>query len=80
MDTYSFTLRVEGIDTSKERYEDALYEAGCKDALVVVVDGTMYLDFDREAPSYEEAVVSAKMNVERAGGRVVGAIRSDSRD
>jgi hypothetical protein len=32
---------------------------------------TVYLDFDREAPSFEEAVASAKMNVEKAGGKVI---------
>jgi hypothetical protein len=71
MEHYSFTLRVADIDTSNERFEDALYEAGCKDALVAIVGGTVYLDFDREAPSFEEAVTSATMNVAQAGGRVV---------
>jgi hypothetical protein len=71
MERYSFTLRVEGIDTSTERYEDALFEAGCKDALIAIMGRTVYLDFDREAPSFEEAVASAKMNVEKAGGKVI---------
>jgi hypothetical protein len=53
------------------RYEDALYEAGCDDALVAIVDGTMLIDFDREAPDYDRAVQSAIQNVERAGGKVV---------
>ncbi len=70
--TFSFTLRVEGMDTSTDRYADALYEAGCDDALPVVVDGTLFLDFAREAPSYDRAVSSAQNDVEKAGGRVVG--------
>jgi hypothetical protein len=41
---YGFTVQVAGIDT-KNDYEDRLYEAGCGDALAVVVDGTLYLDF-----------------------------------
>jgi hypothetical protein len=80
MEHYSFTLRVEGIDTSTERYEDALFEAGCKDALIAIVGRTVYLDFDREAPSFEEAVTSAKINIAQAGGRVVAIEVSDGRD
>jgi hypothetical protein len=68
---FSFTLHVSGIDSHAERYEDALYEAGCADALIAVIDGNMQLDFDREATSYERAVASAIHNVEKAGGHVV---------
>jgi hypothetical protein len=63
---YSFTLQVAGISTEGDRYEDALFEAGCDDALAGVVGGTMFLDFDREAPSFEEAIASARRDVERA--------------
>ena len=68
--SYSFTLQVSGIDTAGN-YEDRLYEAGCSDALVAVLSGTLYLDFDREAPSFNAAVRSAEQDVERAGGHVV---------
>jgi hypothetical protein len=71
VDHYSFTMRVTGIDTSSDRYEDALFEAGCDDALVAVVDGALVLDFDRAAASYESAVRSATQSVEQAGGKVV---------
>ncbi len=67
--SHAFTLRVSGIDISGN-YEDRLYEAGCSDALVVVVDGQLYLDFDRQGPSFEAAVKSAQADVERAGGHV----------
>lgn len=67
-----FTLQVSGIDP--EQNEDALYDAGCDDALIAVIDGTVYLDFDREAPSWDQAVESAKRDVERAGGKVVGVM------
>ena len=46
---HAFTLEVAGIDIARDNYEDALYEAGCRDALIAVVDGKMFLDFDREA-------------------------------
>ncbi|HEV8716321.1 MAG TPA: hypothetical protein VGX03_26295 [Candidatus Binatia bacterium] len=72
MKSYSFTLQVVGIDTSRDRYEDALFEAGCDDALLAVVDGALILSFDREAPSFDAAVASATECVEKAGGRVIG--------
>ena len=71
---YAFTLEVSGIDTGRENYEDALYEAGCDDALIAVVNGTMYLDFHREASSFEDAVKSASRNVKLAGGKVVRVV------
>jgi hypothetical protein len=70
MECYAFTLRVEGLDT--DRYEDALYESGCDDAVVAVLDGGLFLDFALEAPNFETAVRSAAV---KAGGRVVGIIR-----
>ena len=68
--SYSFTMQVSGIDTAGS-YEDRLYDAGCNDALVAVLSGTLYLDFDREASSFDAAVQSAKQDIERAGGYVV---------
>ncbi len=71
MARYSFTIEVGGIDLIASRYEDALYEAGCDDALVAVIEGRVVLDFDREGISYDRAVASAIQDVERAGARVV---------
>jgi hypothetical protein len=70
MSTHSFTLQVAGIPT-EGRYEEALFEVGCDDALVVVTDGRLSLDFDREASSFDEAVASAVFDVGQAGGKVV---------
>lgn len=47
---------------------DRLYEAGCDDATVAVTNGTLYLSFDREADSYEDAVLSALKDVENVQG------------
>jgi hypothetical protein len=71
---YAFTLEVSGIDTAQDNYEDALYEAGCDDALVAVVNGTLFLDFHRDALSFEDAVKSASRNVELAGGKVIRVV------
>jgi hypothetical protein len=67
---FSFALYVSGIST-EGAYEDALFEAGCDDALVCERGGELFLDFDRQAESYERAVASARRDVERAGGEVV---------
>ena len=72
---YSFTVRVAGLNTDNEFYEDALYNAGCTDALIAVIDGDVFIDFDRQAPSYDLAVQSATRAVEKAGGQVVGVER-----
>jgi hypothetical protein len=74
MTTHVFTLQVANIEA--DRYEDVLFEAGCDDAVVALVDGAMFLDFDREAPSLGEAIESAVYNVEQAGGKVVRIDRS----
>jgi len=68
--SHLFTIQVTGIDLSRN-YEDALFEAGCDDALIAVIDDALFLDFDRDASSFEQAVSSAKNDVERAGGHVV---------
>jgi hypothetical protein len=74
--SHIFTLQVAGIDPKKDDYEDALYEAGCNDALIAVVDDEVFLDFDREAPSFDEAVQSAKQDVQRAGAMVIRVLQT----
>jgi hypothetical protein len=71
---YAFTLEVSGIDIGRENYEDALFEAGCDDALIAVVNGALLLDFHREGVSFEDAVKSASRGVELAGGKVVRVV------
>lgn len=70
---YSFTLQVAGIDTHQPDYEEKIYAAGCDDALIAVVKDTVFLEFEREAASYDEAVRTACLDIQKAGGRVVGA-------
>ena len=74
---FSFTVQVSGLGVDADHYENALYEAGCDDALIAVVGDAVFLDFDREAPSFEEAVKSAVLNIEKAGG-VVASIKADN--
>lgn len=65
MTTYQFTLIVEGPDLQTDDRIDDLYEAGCDDALVGRTDGVQYLDFDRDADTLEDAILSAVADVEQ---------------
>ena len=72
MDTYTFTLI---LDAAPEQVEgplaDALFEAGCDDALLGSAEGVVHLDFDRETASLVEAISSAIRQVESTGVRVL---------
>jgi len=64
---FEFTLVLDGVDENTDGLEDALFEAGCDDALINFRDRTVYLDFDREDSSLEKAVLSAIQAVENCG-------------
>lgn len=64
--THSFVLVLDGFDRPEAEIEDSLFEAGCDDALLSFRGTTPFLEFDREAQSLEEAVLSAIQNVETA--------------
>ena len=63
----SFTLILTGIVELTDAVQDALFEAGCDDALLGIREGVPFLNFDREAVSLRDAVLSAIHDVERAG-------------
>lgn len=81
---HSFAVVIDGVDlTSPDSSDaDALYEAGCNDALLTSSGSTQRAVFDREAPSFAAAVASAITAIESAvpGARVVGVERLDSTD
>lgn len=68
MSKYTFTVIVEGADLHSEEVVDALFEAGCDEALVGSSDGVDYLDFDREAVSLKDAARSAVADIESVNG------------
>ena len=47
---------------------NGLFESGCDDALVGSTDGMQFLDFNRNASSLGEAVLSAVTDAERVDG------------
>jgi hypothetical protein len=64
--TYTFTLLLHGADPLTEENMQALDKAGCTDALFGRRGTVAYADFDREAASFGEAVLSAVRDVEGA--------------
>lgn len=67
MTEWTFRLTLRGIELTDEQL-DTLYEAGCDDgSFSVEPDGTVQGFFDREAPTQQDAVISAIVNVEQAG-------------
>ena len=62
--TYSFTLVVAGADLSRADVVDALYEAGCSDALFGARGAVQLGEFDRAASSFAQAVTSAIEQIE----------------
>jgi predicted DNA-binding transcriptional regulator AlpA len=73
MKTYTFTLLLSGATKLQKDLEDRFFESGCDDALLSFRDGVFYIDFDREAESMQEAILSAILDVERVdtGIRVI---------
>jgi hypothetical protein len=71
MPIHHFTLIVDGPDLQDDALIDAVFEAGCDDAAVGRVDGIQYVDFDREAASLDQAIISAVADLERINGVAV---------
>ena len=63
MRAYIFTLVLAGVSVINRKVEDALYEAGCDDALLALLGGVPTLEFTREADSLHHAVLSAVRDI-----------------
>jgi len=70
MQTFNFLVVATGLDPEADDFEDRFFEAGCDDATLSFQKGLILVAFDREADSLEEAVVSAVLEVLRAGATV----------
>lgn len=66
MSAHEFTIIIEGPDLQDESNVDALFEAGFDDATIGRVGSIQYLDFDRDAESFADAVLSAVEGLESA--------------
>lgn len=77
-DAFLFTLVLSGASELTAEIADALYDAGCDDALIGSRDGVVFADFAREASSLREAILSAVRDIEKAGiGLTVVRIEPD---
>ncbi|MCP3679730.1 MAG: hypothetical protein GY782_05480 [Gammaproteobacteria bacterium] len=74
---YDFTLILSGVDETTNQLEDTLYEVGCDDALINFRNGTVYLDFSREATTFEKAILSAIKEVESVNAIQVASVAPD---
>ncbi len=62
--TYTFTLVLHKSPEFTEETAAALYSSGCDDMLASTKNGVPCLDFDREAKSFYDALLSAIRDVE----------------
>jgi hypothetical protein len=76
METYTFTLVIDG-DAGSGDHIDQLFEAGCDDATFSHSSAISYGDFDREAESLLDALLSAVVAVESVDGLRVRRVESD---
>ena len=67
MTTHTFTLIVDGPDLQPDELVDDVFEAGRDDALIGRADGIQFVDFDREADTLQDAVLSAVAELESIG-------------
>ena len=74
MPEHNFTLVISG---PVDEHLDELFEAGCDDALFGETDGVQYGEFDRDAPTLREAIVSAMHQVEAVDGLRVARVEPE---
>jgi hypothetical protein len=70
MATFEFTVIASGLDPQAENFETRFYEGNCDDATVSFQNGHIILDFEREAKSITEAIVTAVADAIAAGATV----------
>ncbi|MDE2745372.1 MAG: hypothetical protein OXI41_05235 [Chloroflexota bacterium] len=68
MTIWRFSLIIDGPNLDDDELLDALFEAGCDDALFGGANGVQCADFHRETDQVEDAVLSAIAAVESVGG------------
>jgi hypothetical protein len=67
---FEFTLILSGVSEITDAMENAVFVAGCNDALLGSRDGVVFLKFGRKASSFDEAVTSAIRAVRLAGYKI----------
>jgi hypothetical protein len=67
---FQFTLRLDGAVAIDQALEDAIFRAGCDDAVLYSTNGQLFLEFDRESETLVSAIVSAIHAVEECGSGI----------
>ncbi|WP_234421254.1 hypothetical protein [Erythrobacter sp. EC-HK427] len=67
---HEFTIIVSGFHPDRDDIANIFFEAGCDDATLAFQKGVLIVSFDREAPSFSSAVISAVENVVATGGKI----------
>ncbi len=70
MKTFDFTVVLAGKDGLSEDDAEKLFETGCDDGTPGVSKQVAMIHFSRDAASFQDAIVTAKADVERAGFEV----------
>jgi hypothetical protein len=68
---YSFSLLIRSQSLSYEQLEDAIFNAGCGDALLHSRGEHVFVDFERTGATAEEVILGAVANVESIAGVAV---------
>jgi len=70
MKTFDFTVILACKDDLSEDDAEKLFEAGCDDATPGVSNRIAMIHFSRDALSFQEAIITAKADIEKAGFEV----------
>jgi len=70
MKTHEFAIIASGPDPNAEDFEDKFFNAGCGDATISLQKGVIILEFAREAQNFARALITAFVDVKRAGAKV----------
>ncbi len=67
MKTYEFDVILKDVSEVTDDQADDLFAAGCDDGTPTACAGVVWIHFDREAASLEQAISSAVAQVQAAG-------------
>jgi hypothetical protein len=70
MPKFQLTIIASGLNPEAADFEDHFFEAGCSDATISFQKGAIILEFTREARNFAHALVSAIIDVRKAGAHV----------
>jgi len=70
MKVHEFTIIASGVHPETDDIANIFFEAGCDDAALSFQKGVLIIEFDREAPSFSAAVISAFDDVVKTGAKV----------